>query len=634
VVRGMRRAVGEARRVFWHLRHRGFKHTWRKIRSRYLLRGWAAASARSRGKGGLDFGVWPIPSPRARSGARVGVILDDFSRLAFEHEWHQILLKPSSWKRVLEAQPIDLLFVESAWAGNGGAWRYHLTGPSAPRPDLVELVKWCQETGVPTVFWNKEDPAHFDDFLETAKLFDFVFTTDSARLPEYRAQLGHDRVDVLTFAAAPAIHNPIRSRGDSPTRDVSFAGMYFTHKYEDRREQMDLLLGAALQVSDHMEHGLEIFSRQHGGDKKYAFPPPFDTHVVGSLPYSKMLTAYREYKVFLNVNSVVTSPTMCARRVFEISACGTPVVTTPSAAIERTFPADEVFVVNEPETAQHTIRALVRSKEIRDRATHRTQRRIWSEHTYSHRAAQIMGITGLTVERDRLLARSTVSAIVSTNRPHQMRHILRTFASQQECDKQLLLLAHGFEPEWEELKAEASDLGIDELVTLEADAALTLGECLNKLVATADGDVITKMDDDDLYGPNYLSDQLHALMYSGADLVGKQAHYMHLRGSGATLLRFPEREHRFTDFVMGPTLMGHRDVMRSHPFEARNRGEDTHFLSDLSASQCSVFSSDRFNFAQIRADKNSEHTWAVAEAEILASGTVHFYGSPEDHVFV
>src|SRR5690625_7296858 len=107
-----------------------------------------------------------------------------------------------------------------------------------------------------------------------------------------------------------------------------------------------------------------------------------------------------------------------------------------------------------------------------------------------------MGITGLTVERDRLLARSTVSAIVSTNRPHQMRHILRTFASQQECDKQLLLLAHGFEPEWEELKAEASDLGIDELVTLEADAALTLGEWLNKLRGSADGDGDRQMDDE------------------------------------------------------------------------------------------------------------------------------------------
>ncbi|MEK8227731.1 glycosyltransferase [Oerskovia sp. M15] len=32
------------------------------------------------------------------------------------------------------------------------------------------------------------------------------------------------------------------------------------------------------------------------------------------------------------------SPSMCARRVFEITACGTPVVTTPSRAIGEFFP--------------------------------------------------------------------------------------------------------------------------------------------------------------------------------------------------------------------------------------------------------------------------------------------------------
>ena len=55
----------------------------------------------------------------------------------------------------------------------------------------------------------------------------------------------------------------------------------------------------------------------------------------GSLDYERMLTAYRAHKVMLNVNSVVDSPTMLARRVFEILASGTPVVSTRSAAVEH-----------------------------------------------------------------------------------------------------------------------------------------------------------------------------------------------------------------------------------------------------------------------------------------------------------
>ena len=97
---------------------------------------------------------------------------------------------------------------------------------------------------------------------------------------------------------------------------------------------MDLLLGGAL---DRTPGGaeLEIFSRQLGGNAEYQFPEPLDPHVVGSLTYAQTLSAYRAYKVFLNVNSVIDSPSMCARRIFEISASGTPVVSAPSQAIAQ-----------------------------------------------------------------------------------------------------------------------------------------------------------------------------------------------------------------------------------------------------------------------------------------------------------
>ncbi|RAF64722.1 glycosyltransferase, partial [Burkholderia multivorans] len=139
-----------------------------------------------------------------------------------------------------------------------------------------------------------------------------------------------------------AIHSPARPAKNFDVRDIAFADMYFAHKFQERREQMDLLLGAAANVSGRMEHGLEIFSRFLGDDEKYQFPGELGKRVVGSLPYPNLLTAYKHYKVFLNVNSVVDSPSMCARRIFEITAAGTPVVTTPSAATRVFFPTDEI----------------------------------------------------------------------------------------------------------------------------------------------------------------------------------------------------------------------------------------------------------------------------------------------------
>ncbi|MFD6444799.1 glycosyltransferase [Promicromonospora sp. NPDC060204] len=640
VVRGLRRAV-------WHLRQGGIEQLRTHLRRQQVpLAGQVGGSRLT--KDGLVFDPWPArpTSGLAARGTvvdgaaagrdpvggprdlRVGVILDDFSRLAFAPEWHQVALTPTTWQDEL-ASGLDLLFVESAWNGNDGAWQYHLTGTSAPRPAFAELVAACRAAGVPTVFWNKEDPVHFADFLDAARLFDRVYTTDVDRVPAYVEALGHDRVGVLEFAAQPAVHNPVRLHGRGPERDVAFAGMYFAHKYPERREQMDLLLGAALDVSPRMRHGLEIFSRFRGKDEKYQFPAPLDGRVVGSLDYDRMLTAYREYKVFLNVNSVVGSPSMCARRIFEITASGTPVVSTPSAAVGEYFPGDEVFVAETREAGAHAIRALVRSPELRDRAVHKGQRRIWREHTYAARSQKVLADVGLAGSA--VVARPTVTALVSTNRPHQLDHVLGVLGAQEGVDLQVALLTHGFEADDADLRTRAKEAGVGSLELLTATADVPLGTCLNLLLDAADGDVVAKIDDDDLYGPQYLSDQLYALAYSGADVVGKQAHYMYLEGPDATILRFAEREHRYTDFVMGPTIVARRDVAAAVRFKAVSRGEDSRFLKGVVRGGGTVFSADRFNFVQVRSAAGG-HSWDVADAELLASGQVKFYGRATSHV--
>lgn len=513
--------------------------------------------------------------------------------------------------------------MESAWRGNGGTWRLAMTGAGAPSPALRELVGWCRERGIPTVFWNKEDPPNYDRFLGTARLFDHVLTVDADRIPAYRRDLGHDRVGLLPFGAQPRIHTPVR-RGPAHVHPIAFAGTYFTDKHPERREQLDALLPAA------QEHGLHIYSRMQAEDERYQFPLRYRGDVVGSLPYERMLAAATAYRLFLNVNSVTASPTMCARRLFELSAAQAPVLSGPAASIEPFF-GDTITVAHDRAEAERHLGVLMSQPEVRDRLALRAHRRVFDEHLYRHRVDQVLRTVGLPVPE----RRRQVSVVVPTMRPGRVGHVLATLAAQHHRDLELVLVTHGFDVDAGRLRGEAADRGLEHLTVVPAGADLSLGACMNLGVDAAAGEFLAKVDDDNHYLPHYLSDLLRVFDYSEADVAGKWAHYVHLAGPGATLLRFAEAEHRFVEQVQGGTLLLPTATARRLRFEDLPRRVDSTFLDKVRREGGQVYSADRFNFVSVRGADPGGHTWTISDEEILARGsTLQFYGDPVAHATV
>ncbi len=356
--------------------------------------------------------------------------------MAFKYEWDQIEFGLKDWPEIFAEKRPELLFCESAWHGNQGRWRYQMTGTNAPKQQLRDLVAWCRAEGIPTVFWNKEDPPNFDFFIDTAKLFDYVFTCDGDMVPKYREVLGHDRVDVLQFAAQPRVHNPIQQKQGRPAR----RGLrrHVLPRQAPRAPRADGDRPRPRYASSACTSSPATASV----DDKYAWPEKYRPHIVGELPYDQMLAAYRMYKVFLNVNSVLDSPTMCARRVFELSACATPVVSGWSRAIEETF--GDADARSPASRSSRTTRSLhlINSPELR--ARHGP-----SGHARGVRQAPVLP-PGRPDPPDPRPARSSpgsrsISVVLPTNRAAQIEHAISSVAKQIHRPLQLVMVLHGLD---------------------------------------------------------------------------------------------------------------------------------------------------------------------------------------------
>ena len=306
---------------------------------------------------------------------RVATILDGISDACWSPEFENIRLTRETWDQALQDAAPDVLFVESAFGGSDGSWARRIAHFGSPHPDLAALVAAARNNGVPTVFWNKEDPVNYEWFVAAASLFDHVFTVDSNQIDRYRSDIEHTRVLPLPFAAQPELHHP-PDPAQHRVGSVGFAGTYYARKHAHRRERMEMLLGPAL------EHDLEIYDRMFGtDDPRFTWPPEFRPHVVGSVPYPEMGDVYRRHRAFINVNTVTDSPTMCARRIFELAACATPIVSDYAMALDY-VPQGVVTVVNSAAEAAAVYSGL---DEHPPAISHLGPEWIASGHTYGDR---------------------------------------------------------------------------------------------------------------------------------------------------------------------------------------------------------------------------------------------------------
>ncbi len=539
-------------------------------------------------------------------------ILDEMSEASWGAELKLFRLVRERWQQQIDGSNSDLAFLESCWKGNGGAWEYAFTSPGlrhANAQALLGAIAHLRQRKMKVVFWNKEDPMHYDRFLPVARHADVIFTTDADKVADYRRDVPTARVDVLPFAAQPRLCNPAeRTRIDQEV--LCFAGSYYAAGHDARKQQMDALLPTI------PEFGGAIYDRMSGiGSDRYHYPSQYQPFIRSAVPFTEMVKLYKAFKVFLNVNTITSSPTMMSRRVYELLASGTPVVSAPSEAIERTFAGIVQFASNKSQ-ASCAVAKLIGDTAFRERIAHLGYREVMRKHTYRHRLEAIMPILGV----EHFAVMPLVSVVLCTMRPHLIERIVENLTRQNYARIEIVIIAQRFSHQQKERLANALGArtpNIERVEIVSDDSERTLGARFNYGVSLSRGTYIAKMDDDDLYFENYLADMLLPFGFGDYGVVGKKEIFMYLEGSKKLIRRFPAMHHRTTNFVAGPTFVVRRDVLEAVPFPSENRGEDSGFLSRVKTAGYAIYSADPYNFVGWRHAEGEQHTWVMADDEFL-----------------
>ncbi|WP_313272373.1 glycosyltransferase [Stenotrophomonas sp.] len=431
---------------------------------------------------------------------KVAAIMDDFTFHSYAPECHLLQLSPEAWEGELEEFNPDLLFIESAWRGKADRWKNSVNKIPA---QLEGILDWCKSKNIPCVFWNKEDPVHFETFLNLAKKFDAVFTTDIDCVSRYKSSLGHDNVYFLPFAAQPLVNNPIEvyERKDA----ICFAGAYYV-RYPDRTRDLESFVATLPNFRP-----VEIFDRNYGkDDPNYMFPESFHKYIVGTLPYSEIDRAYKGYKYSINLNSIKNSQTMFARRVYELLASGTSTLSNYSRGVRLMF-GDHVFCSDDGDALVDQIEKVDDIRWGLEKHRLLGVRKVFREHTYQDRLAYMVSKVCDGFATAALWPKVTVVAWAGNM--EDLHHHLRMYEQQTYFNKKLVVYVSE-----EGLLGASSDRDDIEFRYFELDRGKTLADIVpNGWLAV--------FHPGDFYGSSYLEDLIHATRYSEALSLGKSSQF-------------------------------------------------------------------------------------------------------------
>lgn len=590
--------------------------TCRRINLHPVLEGLLADEARMALAGtlpetGAAYRGWR-PDPPA-----IGFIGSDELRVELSFDACVAVLDEDNWQDVLKAGAFRFLVVETVWHVGHRNWRYALTGGEASA-GFRRLLEHCRRISLPVVVWFREAPGNYQHFAWLAGQADMVCVADAGIAARLRRDFPQATVEYMPPAIQPALHNPVRSYGLMEAADILGNHIVFDGWWDLQGRLPELP-----RLREIRDQGLLVAeSRWDFSNVRLDDSDEFRDCTIGCLDSEEKLAMAR----LQGAEVFAAEPLAGAWR----SALGMARAAASGSLVARLDDAEPWLPeLRLPDDAAGTgtvaaLRTLMGDPLARGRWRHLAWRGLMSGHTIAHRLqhmADTLRTGGTFLPPDERIA-----VLLVTMRPERLQGCIERFRNDAYPHKELVVVVHCDDIDLDGYRRLVRDG--EPIRILQAGTSRSLGACLNFAASHTDAPYWTKVDDDDLYGAQYLADIMRYQRIGNFDVFGKPPIFNYLESSDELLwdvewARHANVLHAAADarsaLVAGGTLGGRRRVLERVPFcERRRGGSDSEFIRRCYDAGFDVLAMDGFNFIRCRSAQEGFHTWAIDEDEFRA----------------
>src|SRR6266480_3513610 len=251
-------------------------------------------------------------------------------------------------------------------------------------PRFITSRRWRERIGVPSVYYEADMPSilpayggiHFS-YYYGADLSQFDgFLSGSEGVEETIVKMGARNVSTLHWAADPKVLSPVSTEKDT---DVFFTGG--TSAF--REEWMDRMIGEPSGEMPDKIFAMSGLMKEHYKNVKS----------LGFLGFNSWKRQICQSRICLNISRAPHASVRgtSSTRIFELASLGACIVSSPHAGLEQWFePEKEIIILDENDHPGDVYKRLLDSRQLMLELGSRARARVLAEHTYDHRAEQLL----------------------------------------------------------------------------------------------------------------------------------------------------------------------------------------------------------------------------------------------------